>query len=288
MQRGEVWLFDCGEGTQQQLLRSQLNISQVSRIFITHMHGDHVFGLMGLLATAGMAGHARGIVVYGPRGLEQYVRDCSAASQTRFSYPVEVRTVEAGVVFEDEELKVTCLPLKHRLISYGYRVEEKERAGRFDVERARALGIPPGPLYGRLKRGERVTLDDGREIDGASLCGPAEPGRAVVYCTDTIYCRTAVELSRAADLLIHEATYADADEELAQRSLHSTSTMAARVAQQAGAARLLLTHFSPRYIQGNAVTPEDLLREARAIHPQTDLAHDFLTLEVPRHRADEE
>jgi ribonuclease Z len=281
-QRGEAWLFDCGEGTQHQLLRSDLNISQLTRIFITHLHGDHVYGLMGLLATCGMSGHAARIALYGPRGLEQYVADVSRRTQLYTSYPLEVHTVEPGTVFEDEEFTVTCAPLRHRLPAFGFRVTEKDRAGHFDVERARAEGIPEGPLYGRLKRGERVTLPDGRAFDGANFCGPTIRGRSVVYCTDTIYCRAAVELSRDADLLIHEATFAAADEPLAQRSLHSTTTMAARVAREAGVRQLVITHFSPRYFPGNRVEPQDLLREAREVFPPTEMAHDFLTVEVPR------
>jgi ribonuclease Z len=282
-QRGEAWLFDCGEGTQHQLLRSDLNISQITRVFITHLHGDHVYGLMGLLATCGMSGHAARVALYGPRGLEQYVSDVSRRTQLHTSYPLEVHTVtEPGTVFEDDEFTVTCAPLRHRLPAFGFRVTEKDRAGHFDVERARAEGIPPGPLYGRLKRGERVTLDDGRTFEGADFCGPDIRGRSVVYCTDTIYCRAAVELARDADLLIHEATFSAADEPLAQRSLHSTTEMAARVAHEAGVRQLVITHFSPRYFPGNRVEPQDLLREAREIFPQTEMAHDFLTVEVPR------
>jgi ribonuclease Z len=281
-QRGEVWLFDCGEGTQHQLLRSDLNISQVTRVFITHMHGDHVYGLMGLLATCGMSGHARSVSVYGPRGIEEYVREVSRRTQLHTSYPLDVHAVEEGQIFEDTEYTVACVPLKHRLPAFGYRVTEKERPGHFDVEKARRLAVPPGPLYGQLKRGERVELPDGRTFDGADFCGPALQGRVVVYCTDTIYCRSAVELSRDADLLIHEATFAEADEGLAVRSTHSTAGMAARVAQEAGARRLVLTHISPRYFPGNQTGPEDLLREARAVFPECELAHDFLSIDVER------
>jgi ribonuclease Z len=281
-QRGEFWLFDCGEATQHQLLRSDLNISQLTRVFITHLHGDHVYGLMGLLATCGMSGHARGIDVYGPRGIEDYVREVSRITQVNYSYPLGVHTVGEGSVFEDEEYTVTCAPLKHRVTAQGYRVTEKDRPGHFDVERARAEGIQPGPLYGRLKRGERVTLPDGRAFDGADFCGPAQKGRSVVYCTDTTYCRSAVELARDADLLIHEATFSSDEEELARRSMHSTAAMAARVAHEARARLLVLTHLSPRYFPGNSVEPADLLREARALFPKTELAHDFLTVEVPK------
>jgi ribonuclease Z len=282
-QRGEVWLFDCGEGTQHQLLRAaDLRISQITRIFITHMHGDHVFGLMGLLATCGMAGHARRIDVYGPAALEPFIRESTRRSQTRFSYPAEVHTVEPGTVYEDDEFVVTCDALTHRAPTFGYRVTERDRPGRFDVERARALGVPEGPLYGRLKRGETVTLADGRTVAGRELTGPMEPGRSVAYCTDTVYCRASVELGRAADVLIHEATFGREAVDLARQSMHSTAETAARVALEADARQLVITHISPRYIEGNAVTPQDLLAEARAVFPDTTLARDFLTLEVPR------
>jgi ribonuclease Z len=281
-QRAEVWLFDCGEGTQHQLLRSELNISQVTRIFITHMHGDHMLGLMGLLATCGMTAHTRGIDVYGPRPLADYVREVSRRTQFQTNYPLEVHEVEPGLLFEDDEYTVACAPLKHRLPAFGYRVEEKDRPGHFDVERARELGIPSGPLYGKLKRGESIVLDDGRAFEGSDFCGPDLKGRAVVYCTDTTYCRSAVELARDADLLIHEATFAEVDEGLAIRSLHSTAAMAARVATEAGARRLMLTHFSPRYFPGNQTEPEDLLREARALFPETEMARDFLSVDVER------
>jgi ribonuclease Z len=281
-QRGEVWLFDCGEGTQHQLLKSDLKLSQITRIFITHLHGDHLFGLVGLLASAGMAGHARSIDVYGPPGIEEYAREVTRLSETHFSYRSEAHTVETGTVFEDDEFIVTAQPLRHRIQTFGYRVVERDRPGAFDVDKARAMNIPPGPLYGRLKRGERVRLTDGREIDGRDFCGATVSGRRFAYCTDTIYCRSAVELARDADLLIHEATFAQTEEELAQRSMHSTSLMAARVAQEAGAKQLLLTHISPRYVTGNPIEPQDLLREARAIFPNTEMAHDFLTVEIPR------
>ncbi len=281
-QRAEVWLFDCGEGTQHQLLRSDLRVSQIRRIFVTHMHGDHTFGLMGLLASCGLAGNPERIDIYGPPDLDEYLRACSRYSQTHFSYPVKVHTVKPGVVFEDEEFSVSCAPLKHRVPAFGYRITEKDRPGHFDVEKAKALEIPSGPLYGQLKRGERVTLPDGRQINGADLCGQTEVGRKVVYCTDTVYCENAVELAHDADVLIHEATFAHQDAELAYQRLHSTSTMAAQVALTAQVKQLIMTHFSPRYAPGNSIELRNLLDEARSIFPNTQLASDFWTYEVPR------
>lgn len=283
-QRGELWLFDCGEGTQHQIIRSDLKISQLSRIFITHMHGDHIFGLMGLLATCGLAGNPTQIDIYGPPKLDEYLRACSRYSHTHLSYPINVHAVEPGIVYEDEEFIVSCGRLEHRITDFGYRVAEKDRTGRFDIEKAKALSIPPGRVYGQLKRGETVTLLDGRQINGAELCGATEVGRKVVYCTDTVYCDGAVELAQDADVLIHEATFAHEDADLAFQRFHSTSTMAAQVALKANVKRLIMTHFSPRYAPGNNLELKDLLGEARAIFPNTEIAYDFLSYEVPRRR----
>ena len=283
-QRAELWLFDCGEGTQHQILRSELKISQLSRIFITHMHGDHIFGLMGLLASCGLAGNVQRMDIYGPPGLSEYLQACQRYSHTHFSYPIKVHAVRPGIIYEDEEFVVSCGTLHHRVSAFGYRVAEKDRSGRFDIEKAQAMEIPPGRVYGQLKRGETVTLTDGRVFHGKDFCGETEIGRKVAYCTDTVYCDGAVELAQDADVLIHESTFAHQDADMAFQRLHSTSTMAAQTALNAGAHRLIITHFSPRYAPGNALELKDLLKEARAIFPKTQMAHDFLTYEVPRRR----
>jgi ribonuclease Z len=284
-QRAELWLFDCGEGTQHQFLRSDLRVSQLSRIFVTHMHGDHVFGLPGLLASLGLAGTCSGIDLYGPDPLRDYLEGVLRTSSTRIGYPLRSHRVKeaartGALLLDDDDLTVRCTPLTHRVPAYAYRVDQKPRAGRFDVDKARDLGIPPGPIYAELKAGRTVTLEDGRIINGASLCGPERPGCSVVYCTDTVFCEAAVELAAGADLLIHESTFAHAEAEMAFQRQHSTSTMAAQTALAAGAKQLVLTHLSPRYMPGNPVTPDDLLEEARAIFPNTLIAKDFLTLEV--------
>ena len=284
-QRSELWLFDCGEGTQHQFLRSDLRLSQLRRIFITHMHGDHVFGLPGLLASLGLSGSSGGVDLYGPDPLESYLEGVLRTSSTRIGYPLAVHQVRHAaekdrLVFEDADLTVRATPLHHRVPAYAYRVEEKPKPGRFDIAKAQEMAIPPGPVYASLKRGETVTLDDGRQIDGKTLSGPERAGASLVYCTDTVFCEAAVNLSRGADLLIHESTFSHAEADMAFQRQHSTSTMAAQTAAEAGVGQLVLTHLSPRYAPGNAVTPDDLLAEARAIFPNTILAKDFLCLDV--------
>ena len=283
-QRAEVWLFDCGEGTQHQLLRSDIKTSQIKRIFVTHMHGDHTFGLMGLIASCGLAGNAQETHIYGPPGLSEFLQSCAKHSYINFGSRLQLHTVEPGIVYEDREFTVSCTLLKHRIPAYGYRIAEKNRPGKFDIDKAKALGIPPGPIYGELKQGKTITLSDGRIINGTELCGEVEIGRKVVYCTDTVFCDAAVELARDADVLIHEATFAHQDAEMAFERLHSTSTMAAQVALLAGVKQLIMTHFSPRYTPGNSITLDNLKEEAKAIFPQTKLAYDFYTYEVPRRR----
>ena len=284
-QRSELWLFDCGEGTQHQFLRSDLRLSQLRRIFITHMHGDHVFGLPGLLASLGLSGSSSGVDLYGPDPLESYLEGVLRTSSTRIGYPLEVHQVRSAaeanrIVFEDSDLTVRATPLHHRVPAYAYRVEEKPKPGRFDIQKAQELAIPPGPVYASLKRGETVALEDGRQIDGRTLCGPEKAGASLVYCTDTVFCEAAVTLAKGADLLIHESTFSHAEADMAFQRQHSTSTMAAQTAAEAGVGQLVLTHLSPRYAPGNAVTADDLLAEARAIFPNTVLAKDFLCLDV--------
>jgi len=284
-QRAELWLFDCGEGTQHQFLRSELRVSQLRRIFVTHMHGDHVFGLPGLLASLGLAGSCPGIDLYGPDRLREYLEGVLHTSSTRIAYPLRHHRVRQAAgsgepLLDQDDISVRCAPLTHRVPAFAYRVDQKPRPGRFDVARARQLGIPPGPLYAQLKQGASVTLEDGRIINGASLCGPERAGASIVYCTDTVFCEAAVELASGADLLIHESTFAHAEAELAFARQHSTSTMAAQTALAAGVKQLALTHLSPRYVAGNPVTPDDLLAEAQAIFANTVLARDFLTIDV--------
>jgi len=281
-QSSTLWLFDCGEGTQHQVLRSPLRLSQLERIFFTHLHGDHLFGLPGLLASRSMGGGGEtALTLYGPAGLSQFIRSALKYSETKLNYPIQIQTIEPGLVWEDDQYRVECLPLRHRIPAYGYSVTERDQAGTFDVEKAKALGIPFGPLYGRLKAGETISLADGRTFQGQDFVGPTQRGRKVVYCSDTIYSPQAVYLATGADVLIHESTYVAADVDLAERGMHSTATMAAQVAQKAGVRQLILTHFSPRY-EAEERGLSTMLAEAQAIFPEVLLAKDFWVYEVAK------
>lgn len=292
-----LFLLDCGEGTQHQIQRvPHVKLSHLERVFLTHLHGDHLFGLPGLLASRTLALGGEDpppVTLHGPRALEHFLRGVAGATGARFpSGRVSFEAVAPGPVYEDDYLRVVCAPVRHGIEAYAYAVIERDQPGAFAVEKARALGIAPGPVYGRLKAGETITLDDGRSVDGRTLVGPTRPGRKVVFSGDTFYTPALVELARNADVLIHEATYAPADGDLAERALHSTSDMAARVAAEAGVGTLFLTHISPRYEGGGsggggnhgpaAPTLADLLAGARAVFPNTHLAHDLLVFDIPR------
>ena len=284
-QKAEVWLFDCGEGTQHQLIKSTIKSSQIRKIFITHMHGDHIYGLPGLLATLGLSGNSKGIDIYGPSNLKNFISSALKNSYCKISFPLKFFEVENSAqtntnLFEDELMEVKCASLKHRLPAFGYRVNEKDKPGQFNLEKAKKLNIPEGPIYGRLHAGQRVKLEDGRILNGSDFCGEPRKGESFVYCTDTIFSKRAVELSKNVDLLVHESTFSDKDEEMAFEKLHSTTIMAAKTALLSNAKKLVLTHISPRYTPKSLVKPIDLLNEAKQIFPNTFLAKDFLTIKI--------
>ena len=191
-QKAEVWLFDCGEGTQHQLIKSTIKSSQIRKIFITHMHGDHIYGLPGLLATLGLSGNSKGIDIYGPSNLKNFIYSALKNSYCKISFPLKFFEVENSAqtntnLFEDELMEVKCASLKHRLPAFGYRVSEKDKPGQFNLEKAKKLNIPAGPIYGELHSGKTVELEDGRILNGSDFCGKPKKGESFVYCTDTIF-----------------------------------------------------------------------------------------------------
>jgi ribonuclease Z len=273
---GETLLFDCGEGTQRQMMRYGVSFA-FREIFFTHYHADHMLGVTGLMRTMGLQDRTLPVTLYGPRGAERILGAALSLGIERNRFPVEIREVAPGDRLAREEYDIVVFPTDHRADTVGYALAEHTRLGRFNPERARELGVPEGPLWGRLHKGETVELPDGRRVEPADLVGAPRRGRAVVYTGDTRPSLGVVEAARGADLLIHDSTFGEEERARAVETGHSTAAQAAEVAREAGARRLVLTHISPRYTRE---APE-LLAEAKAVFPESIVARDGLTLDVP-------
>jgi ribonuclease Z len=273
---GETILFDCGEGTQRQMMRYGVGFS-FTEVFFTHFHADHMLGITGLLRTMGLQDRSAPVTLYGPRGAQRILGAAMSLGIERNKFPVEVVEIRAGDRLRRDEYDIVVFETQHRADTVGYALAEHTRLGRFHPERARELGVPEGPLWGRLHKGETVTLDDGRTVSPPDLVGAPRRGRTLVYSGDTRPHRALLEAARGADLLIHEATFGGDESDRAVETGHSTAAEAARVALEAGVRQLVLTHISPRYTRD---APE-LLAEARAVFPETAIARDGMTVEVP-------
>jgi ribonuclease Z len=272
---GETILFDCGEGTQRQMMRYGVGFS-FTEVFFTHFHADHMLGIIGLLRTMGLQDRTAPVTLYGPRNAQRILSAAMNLGIERNKFPVEIVEVRPGDRLRRGEYDIVVFETEHRADTVGFALAEHTRLGRFNPERARELGVPEGPLWGKLHKGETVTLDDGRSVSPADLVGPPRPGRTVVYSGDTRPHRAVFEASKGADLLIHEATFGEEEAERAIETGHSTASEAARIALEAGVRRLVLTHISPRYSRD---APE-LLAEARAVFPETTIARDGMVVEV--------
>ncbi len=270
---GTEWLFDCGEGTQHQILRAPVKLHRLEKVFITHLHGDHIFGLPGLLSSRSFHGAPSPLQVFGPPGLRSFVECALSISSTHLTYPVEWFEVHPGVVWSDERFEVTCELLDHVVPSYGYRVTERDKPGALQSDALKALGVQPGPIYGTLKAGGRVVLENGTVLDGREFLDPPIPGRKLAILGDTRPCASVQTLAQDADVLVHESTFHSDLAALAHQYGHSTALDAARMAREAGTHTLILTHISARY-QDDV---HHLLHEARAVHPNTYVATDFWT-----------
>jgi ribonuclease Z len=281
---GETLMFDCGEGTQRQMMRYGVSFA-LEDIFFTHMHADHLLGVIGLMRTMALQGRVEPLRLWGPPGSARVLRRVQEFGFERPNFPVDISEVEAGQRVARNGYSIAAFSVEHRgAQSVGYALVEEERKGRFNPVRARALGVPEGPLWGQIHRGLPVTLDDGRVIDPRMLVGEKRPGRTIVITGDTRPCAATIHASRDADLLIHEATFGDEERERAVETGHSTAREAAHVAREAGARRLVLTHFSARYSRDAA----DLYHEACAVFAETLIGKDGMEIEVPFRDAQEE
>ena len=272
---GDLYLLDCGEGTQLQWRRAGLRFSKLRAICISHLHGDHVNGVVGLLQTLSLNGREEGLQLLGPPGIQGLIDAARTHVGLRLSYPLEVRESEGGDLIEADGYRVSCGPLDHGLTTLGFRLHEVPRAGRFDVETACRLGVPEGPDFGRLQRGETVSLPDGGEVTPAQVLGEPRSGSTVAYCVDTRPCDGAIALARDSDLFICDATFTEELTVEARRRGHSTARQAAEMAIKAQARRLLLIHVSARYHDSRA-----LLKEAASVFPHVEVAHDLMEFEV--------
>lgn len=275
----EIWLFDVGEATQHQILQTTIRPRKVTKIFITHLHGDHIFGLPGFLSSRSFQGGNEPLTIYGPVGIKRFVTTALQVSESRLSYPLKFVEIDHNQeLFDERGFKVTTIALDHKIACYGYRIEEADHPGELQVEKLREAQVPSGPIYGQLKAGKTVKLDDGRVINGKDFIGKPQPGRIVTILGDTRQTPNAVVLAHKADVLVHESTFAKNEAKMAHNYYHSTSLQAAEVAKQAGAKKLLLTHISARYT-GKAAY--QLAYQVRDIVPDTRVVNDFDIIDIP-------
>ena len=275
---GETLLFDCGEGTQRQMMRWGVGFT-LGDIFFTHFHTDHFLGVLGLLKTLSLQGREEPLRIWGPRGATALFKRAEGLGAEKLTFPMTVTEVEPGAPIPRKEYEIRPFAVEHRNgAAVGYALVEQERRGRFDREHAIALGIEEGPLWGRIHKGEAITLADGRVVQPAELVGPTRPGRTIVITGDTRPCAGTIEAAAGADLLVHESTFGDEEAARAAETMHSTAREAGTVAKMAGVRTLVLTHFSARYSRD----PGELAKEAREVFSgPVVMARDGLELEVP-------
>ncbi|MDC7228957.1 MAG: ribonuclease Z [Sphaerochaetaceae bacterium] len=275
---GELFLFDCGEGTQVSLKMLNLKWKKIHSIFISHMHADHVTGLPGILMLSSQVDRDEPLTLYGPPKLKEYVDANRRILDMYINYEIIVKTVEPGVILETDDFIVRAFRLNHTKPCLGYVMQEKDRPGEFHPEKAQELGIPVGPLWGKLQRGETVTLSDGRVVSSADVMGEKRGGRKFSYVTDSLYLPSIAKEVAHSDLLLCEGMFTSDMEETAYEKKHMTAGQAAQIAKDAEVAKLGLLHYSPRYGDREL---RFLLKDARKIFPDTILTKDRMSFEIP-------
>ena len=275
--KGEQIMFDCGEGVQRQMIRAKVGFHKKMKVFISHMHGDHVLGLPGLLQTMALLDREKKLEIYGPQGIKRFLEGVKETVQFVLTFPVEIHEIyEAGVVCQEKEYIVEAVWSNHVIPSLAYVFIEKPRSGKFYPEKAKALGVPEGQLWSKLQHGNKVKLPDGRVVNPEDVLGSPRSGRKIAYTGDTRPFKNFSNFATNADLLIHDATLEDALIEKAKDDGHSTPSQAAKNAKKANVKRLILTHISARYTETNL-----LLERAQKIFKNTQVAKDFMEIELP-------
>ena len=268
-------MVDCGEGTQRQMMRARTGMMRLTHIFLTHLHADHILGIPGLLETMAFQGRVEPLTIAGPIHTSRMLDCFKSVCYFSRDFPVRALELEPGEAVEMNGFGVRAFPTQHSVPSLGYCLEEKLRPGRFNREVAVSLGVPPGPLFGKLQRGQSIEIE-GRRIESHQVMGPARPGRKIVYTGDTRPCASVESASQGADLLIHDCALASDMAEWARETKHSTAAEAAEIARRSGVARLVLTHISSRYSEDSSI----LLKEARSIFEKSTVAEDLMSLEI--------
>ena len=273
---GELILFDCGEGTQQQMMRAKTGMMSLSSIFVSHFHADHFLGIPGLIQTMSFLGRKEPLTIYGPEGTKEFTELFKALGYFNLKYEIRGVELSPGDIVEGESYVVRALKTEHSVPSLGYALVENPRPGRFNRERAVELGVPLGPLFAKLQRGNPVKVD-GRLVRPDEVMGAPRPGRTIVYTGDTRPCEAVLEASRGADLLIHDGSFADEMADWAEESMHSTAGEVAALAKEAGVRKLVLTHISSRYTDD----VEPILKDSKAVFENVIVAEDLMELEIP-------
>lgn len=275
--KGELTLFDCGEGVQRQMVKAGLGFNRKMKVFITHMHGDHMLGLPGLIQTMSLLDRTRKLEIYGPTGLEDFIEAIEKTVQFTLTFSLEITEIEhEGLVCEEKEYEIYAARADHVTPTFAYSLVEKPRPGKFYPEKAKTLGIPEGVLWSKLQHGSAIKLPDGRVVESEEVVGPPRPGRKIVYTGDSRSSKSIVKLAKNTDLLIHDCTF---DDELVERAVedgHSTPSQAVKTAKKAKVKRLILTHISARY-----KTPDLLLKQAKKGFSYVDVAEDFMKIDLP-------
>ncbi|MFQ0971411.1 MULTISPECIES: ribonuclease Z [unclassified Gilliamella] len=277
-ERGKFWLFDCGEATQMQMQKAKFSLAKLEIIFLTHLHGDHLFGLPGVLTSRSLMQNQSPLTLIAPKGIKILIETVIEISYSWLTYPLNIIELEENcTVFEDNQFQVEAKLLQHRVPCFGYRIIEKDLPAQLNIDKLKQDNIQAGPFYNDLKNGKTITLDDGRIINGTDYLGQIKKGRKLAILGDTIPCQTSIDLANDVDLLVHEATQEHALVDKAIERGHSTTVHAATIAKQANAKRLIMTHISPRY---NLNNNKKLVNEAKSVFANTEIATDFATFSI--------